>query len=360
MFVDIFFAQYQSLSLLMGEFLVTAVLVLILSVRLTTTADRLERATRLSEIWIGAVLLAFVTSLPEAVNSIGATFIQGALNLGVGNLVGSNMFNMVLIVVLDLVQGRGPILMFIKKSHIYMAAGGIVLMGILGSVIALHVALPSVCQPGSYVGVGASAVLFLAFIAVVWAFAGIDSKERAGGHDAPPLEEVDASPSRHPGVLFLGYAVLLILASVWMLRTCDAIARQPVTLAGRSAVFGHTFVGAFLVAVATSLPELFVSIGALKLNRLNMSIANLFGSNVMNMAFIPVMHLFVFRAGFYLDVSPENLLLVVAAITMSILFIAGLLVSSKKSFLLLGWETMLMLLVYLAATFLVFRSGVLN
>lgn len=357
MFVQLFFERYQCFSFLVAEFLLAAGFVFVLSIKLTIHADQLERSTGLSEIWIGGLLLAFVTSLPEAVNSIGSTFIQGAMNLGVGNLIGSNMFNIVVIVVLDIAQGPGPIMMLVKKSQIFMAAGGVLLMGVVGVTIALHIAAPGDGQLGPAAGIASSLIIFAIVVAVIRVFTHRDSKKRVV--DPEREARVPDSSSLNLILRFAGHAGLIVLASVWMLRTCDAMARQPLVLGHPELVLGHTFVGAFLVAIATSLPELFVSLGALRLGRVNMSIANLFGSNVMNMAFIPIMHLFVFHAGFYAEVSPDILGLFVAAIIMSLLFIAGLFSNSKRSLLFLGRETTLILLVYIVATVLAFRAGVL-
>ena len=136
MITSFLFPAYQGFALLLVEFLLAGGLVLALSIRLTHEADEIERLTPLSELWIGMLLLAFVTSLPEAVNSIGATLIDGALDLGVGNLTGSNMFNLMIIVVLDVVQGPGPILLMVTHSQVFVAAGGILLMAAVGGAIA--------------------------------------------------------------------------------------------------------------------------------------------------------------------------------------------------------------------------------
>ena len=357
MFVQWFLAQYQCFSLLLGEFLLAALLVLGLSIKLTAYADRLEKSTRLSEMWIGMLLLAFVTSLPEAVNSIGSTLIQGALNLGIGNLTGSNMFNIVIIVILDVVQGPGPILLFVKDNQVFIAAGGILLMGLVGCAIALHVPFEGLASPGKYAGIAFTLAIFATFLAVTWVITHRDAKQIEKDRSSTDNKQASSSSARRSILLFAAYSIAVVLTSVWLLRTCDAIARQPVTIGSRHLILGHTFVGAFLAAVATSLPELFVSLSALRLGRVNMSVANIFGSNIMNMAFIPLMHLFAFRTAFYVDVSPASLVMLFAAIIMSTLFIFGLLIHSKKSFLFLGWEAVMILLTYLSAVYLVFRMG---
>jgi cation:H+ antiporter len=354
------FPSYQGFALLLVEFLLAGGLVLALSIRLTHEADQLERLTPLSEMWIGMLLLAFVTSLPEAVNSIGATLMDGALDLGVGNLTGSNMFNVLIIVVLDLVQGSGPILLLVKDSQVFIVAAGILLMALVGGAIASYIPLEGLPTPGVWTGVAFSVAIFIGFLVVSWLLVTRD--------DGPPApDEVPdiavAAPPPAPGslkrtiIIFAATAVAVVFSSIWLLHICDAMAIRPITLGKSSFTLGHSFVGSFLLALATSLPELFVSLGALKLGRVNMSVANIFGSNIMNMSFIPIMHLVSGQASFYSAISPASIVMLFAAIIMSTLFIVGLLAKSKRSFLFLGWEACTILVIYATTAILVFRMG---
>ena len=88
-----------------------------------------------------------------------------------------------------------------------------------------------------------------------------------------------------------------------------------------------------------------------------MSIANIFGSNILNMALIPLMHLVSLNPGFYGLINPSSLVMLFASIIMSTFFIVGLLIKSKRSFLLLGWEAFAILAIYFSAAILVFRMG---
>ncbi len=359
MILDILLPNYQGFALLIVEFLLAGGLVLALSIRLTHAADRLERLTPLSELWIGMLLLAFVTSLPEAVNSIGATLMEGALDLGVGNLTGSNMFNIVIIVVLDVVQGPGPIMLLVKDSQVFIAAGGVLLMGLAGCAIARYVPVDGLPCPSAWTGIAFSVAIFLGFLVVNWLLVHRDTSSPATDKGT----DTEADEASGPGlkrtiIVFSAAAVAVVFTSLWLLRICDTMSTRPITFGDTSFSLGHSFVGSFLLALATSLPELFVSLGALKLGRVNMSVANIFGSNIMNMAFIPIMHLVSRNAAFYSAINPASLVMLFAAIIMSTLFIVGLQAQSKRSFCFLGWEALTILAVYLSTAFLVFRMGV--
>ena len=360
MFTNILFPNYTGFALLALEFLLAGGLVLVLSVILTRKADLLERLTPLSEMWIGMLLLAFVTSLPEAVNSIGATLIDGALDLGVGNLAGSNMFNIVIVVMLDFAQGRGSLLLLVANSQIFVAAGGMLVMGLVGCAIARYIPVEGVPPAGLWTGVIFSITIFVAFLAINWLLVSnknetenaVETIENKRAEDGKPLPTLTKTI-----VIFVITSLGVVLSALWLLRICDEMSIRPITIGTHSIKLGHSFVGSFLLALATSLPELFVSLGALKLGRINMSISNIFGSNIMNMSFIPMMHLVSRQPDFYSAINPSSLVMLFAALIMSTLFIVGLIAKSRRSFMFLGWEAITIMAVYISAAILVFRMA---
>jgi cation:H+ antiporter len=307
------------------------------------------------------LLLAFVTSLPEAVNSIGATIMEGALDLGVGNLAGSNMFNIIIIVVMDLVQGSNPMLLMVADTHVFVASGGILIMGLVGCAIARYIPAIGVPTPAHWTGIIFSIIIFAAFLAINWMLVHRkDNRPEPTEETAEPVSEKDSAnlPSLSSTVItFIVTSAAVVIAALWLLRICDLMSVRPISLGSHSIVLGKSFVGSFLLATATSMPELFVSLGAMRLGRINMSVANIFGSNIMNMALIPIMHMVSRDPNFYGAINPASLVMLFAAIIMSTLFIVGLLSKSKRSFLFLGWEALIILCVYISAAFLVFRMA---
>ena len=287
-------------------------------------------------------------------------FLDGALDLGVGNLTGSNMFNVVIIVVLDLAQGPGPMLLLVKDNQAFVAAGGILIMALVGAAIACHVPFEALPKPGVATGVIFSVAIVLAFIGITWLLGDRDASQATDDDaDEESIASDAAIPSlSHIIISFTVTAIGVVFVSIWLLRVCNVMALRPITLGSETIILGHSFVGSFLLAISTSLPELFVSLAALRLGRVNMSVANIFGSNIMNMSFIPIMHLVSGNAAFYSAISPASLLMLFAATAMSTLFIVGLLIHSRKSFFFLGWEAIAILTVYVSTAYLVFRMRV--
>lgn len=100
--------------------------------RLAHTASKLAEISGLGNTFVGTSLVAFSTSLPELVSSIAALRMR-AFDLAIGNVLGSNAFNMALFVPLDLLQD-GPIFAHVSHSHMVtclaaIAATSIVVMG---------------------------------------------------------------------------------------------------------------------------------------------------------------------------------------------------------------------------------------
>ena len=96
-------------------FLVAAAVIVVTGPFMAESAGVIAEASGLGKTFVGTTLVAFSTSLPELVASLAALRI-GAHDLAIGNVLGSNAFNMLLLIPLDLVQ-KGPILASVSKNH---------------------------------------------------------------------------------------------------------------------------------------------------------------------------------------------------------------------------------------------------
>jgi cation:H+ antiporter len=96
---------------------------------LATSASDLAEQMGVAKGFLGLALLAVITSLPEAIVSL-ASIRSGSYDLAVGNLLGSNCFNLVIFVVLDLVDGPGSVLARVDVSLVIGALFAILLIGL--------------------------------------------------------------------------------------------------------------------------------------------------------------------------------------------------------------------------------------
>ncbi|UVT15382.1 MAG: hypothetical protein H8K04_16440 [Nitrospira sp.] len=103
--------------------------------KLSRYGDRIAEHSGLGRLWIGVVLLAGATSLPELVTMFAAVRL-GAFDLAVGNLFGSNAFNMAILLLADVAYQKGPLLAAVESTHAVTAFVSILLMsvGVMGMI----------------------------------------------------------------------------------------------------------------------------------------------------------------------------------------------------------------------------------
>jgi len=121
--------KYTLNQALLG-FAACAVVIVFSGYRLTLTADQISAVTGIDQSFIGSILVAAATSLPELVATISAIRI-GAYNMAVGNVFGSNIFNMTVIFFADVFYRQGVLLEDAKIVHILTATVGIVMATII-------------------------------------------------------------------------------------------------------------------------------------------------------------------------------------------------------------------------------------
>ncbi|MCJ7710259.1 MAG: sodium:calcium antiporter, partial [Chloroflexi bacterium] len=108
---------------------VAALVILVAAPFLALSGKGIADSTGVGQTFIGALLLAAVTSLPELVASLAAVRI-GAYDLAVGNLFGSNAFNITVLLAADLAYLQGPILAAVDPAQVVAGVGAILLMAI--------------------------------------------------------------------------------------------------------------------------------------------------------------------------------------------------------------------------------------
>jgi cation:H+ antiporter len=97
--------------------------------RLASSAEAIAEATNLGASFVGTIFLALVTSLPELVASLAALRL-GAADMAVGNIFGSNAFNVAVLFICDIAYRKGPLLAAVNPVHVVTALVTIVLTGI--------------------------------------------------------------------------------------------------------------------------------------------------------------------------------------------------------------------------------------
>jgi cation:H+ antiporter len=227
--------------------------------RLVLAAARLSKRWGVSPILIGAVVVGLGTSLPEMLVSGLAAADPGGLDLAMGNIIGSNVANISLVlglsVVLSPIRGQGRIL---RREGVLMLIGLVAM-----TALAWDGALTA--GDGALLAVGLALALALL---VVWS--------RLDGADID-LAEIGRDEDIRPGVeaIFgLGSLGLTLLGAQLLVTGATEVARG---LGVSQALIGLT-----LVAVGTSLPELATALAAARRNENDLVLGNVLGSNLFN------------------------------------------------------------------------------
>ncbi len=295
---------------------------------MTTYADILSERLNVGKVWIGIVLLGIITSLPEAVSSLTAAVFLNAPDLAVGNMVGSNNFNLCLILVMDIVYRQGAVTNRIHfiPANVYPAVFSLTLVFLIISEIWLG---PQRMITVGFLGL-ASVLVFPGY----FVFMKILSRNQGG--EAPPSGAGEtprvSSVSMTQVILNLaGSALLVVVGAVWLANTADTIAE--VTNLGR------TFVGTFFLALVTSLPEMVVTISAVKLGALDLAVGNIFGSNMSNMFIISVCDLFYWKGPLLAMVSARHLITAFSSVLLTLVALAGMRSGRKRTWAGVGWDS---------------------
>lgn len=326
----------NNLYLHIPGFLACVAIIIYSGTKLSYYGDKIAELTGMGRAWIGLILMASVTSLPELITGISAVAIVKAPDLAAGDIFGSCVFNLLILSVLD-ARLKQPLFSTVKSSHIVAAIFGIILLTVAGMAIFLSHEIPSVLWVSSFT--------FLLFGIYLAAVRGIFKYEHTALIEAP-LAETPHSPSRSADLkkAIGGYAInalIVIGAAVFLPYFGEHIASQT--------GMGNSFFGTLFLAAATSLPELVVSLAALRMGALDMAVGNLLGSNVFNMLILGIDDVFYREGSLFKAISPSHLLSVLITIIMTAVVGLGLLFKpKKKQFWLLGLDTFVILVLYIA------------
>ena len=295
-------------------------------------ASSLARSLGISPLAVGLTVVAFGTSAPELAVSLGAAF-NGSGNLAFGNIFGSNLANIGLIIGLSALIRPLPIDGLVTRRELPM-----MILAVAAASVDDH-AVPDA---------GDRLIFLLFFVVFIFYTVGDLIRQRSAKNrsiangDAVSEQVSDAATSKHVSrdltQIVIGLVGLLLGAHF----TVDGAVAVALTLGVPEVVVGLT-----VVSVGTSLPELVATLSAVRRGELAIAVGGVVGSNIFNILLVcgltSVVMPIVIPMGGLLDL----------AIT-AVLSLALLLVARTHSRLILRWEGAGLLLSYL--TYMVWRS----
>jgi cation:H+ antiporter len=318
------------------QFAATALVVVLGGVRLSRYGDVLGEKSGLGRSWIGVVLLAATTSLPELFTGFGSTALAALPEIALGDVLGSCMFNLLILSLMDAVQPE-PISARAHQGHALSIGFGLLLIGVAGTGLVADRYVP----PLGWVGVYSPVLITLYFVAMRIIFA--HERQRRARETQEVAEELKYAQisTKSAMVQYGAAAAVVVAAALWL-------PRLGAELAGQTGL-GEAFVGSLFVAITTSLPEIVVSLAAVRIGALDLGIANILGSNLFNLLILALDDLFYRRGPLMADAGASHSVSVVAIVMMNALFLIGLTHKVMTKRFVVAWDTGAIATVYVFA-----------
>ena len=298
-------------------YLVVTILVVILSIRISDYVDSLDRNTKLSGAFLGGIMLSGVTSLPELFTSVSATTLVGHPELCVGNVLGSDLFNLTALSVIILFYAKR-----FRKGKISKCYRNVALMVVLMyAVLAFN-----------YLGVIHFSILHISITSVLFVLVYLlGAKYLAVAEDVGTDEEMIQYQARkmqegRPDLVLAKFAltgIALVIASVFMTVLTNEISEK-LDLAKYMA-------GAILLGIATSIPEVTTTLRLFRLKNYNIAMGNIIGSNLFNFLILVVADLVAINREIYVTPGTEVMKLMICGVAATLLFYIMLKFRNKKT-----------------------------
>ncbi|MEE9398688.1 MAG: hypothetical protein V3V23_00285 [Dehalococcoidales bacterium] len=298
--------------------------------------DIIAEKTGLGGVWIGLILIAVITSLPELFNGVSAILLVDAPDLTVGNLLGANAFNLMNLAILDIARQNSSFFTAASRTHS--------LTGLFSLLLVLVVAISILVS--RYFGIMTTGwlgwytpiiiLLYLVFARVIFLF-----EQRRPSIQEARLNYSEES-TRKVYFFFALSAAFIIGAGIWLAIIGDEIA----SVTGLE----ESFVGSLFLAFSTSLPEITVSFAAMRLGAVDMAIANMIGSNLFNMTIVSVDDLIYLKSPLLAAVSGNHLITALVVMLMTLIFLGGLRFKPRR-YLRLNWCNSALIILFLLGAY---------
>jgi len=291
-------------------------------------SSNIAKKLRVPTLIIGLTIVAFGTSAPEAAVSISAAF-TGSGGIAIGNVVGSNLFNLLVVVgTCALFKDMQVEKSVIKKEFPFSILAEILLL-IMGADIILDNGSANVISRGE----GLTLLAF--FIIFIYSIISFALQTRENNSSKEEIEE-----AKKINVL---KSIIFVVAGLAIITLGGRLVVNSASDIAYSWGVSKTLIGLTIVALGTSLPELVISIVSLRKGESDLALGNVIGSNIFNVFFILGAATAVSQIELELNMLVDISILIVASIIAYIFAATGKKVNK--------YEGICMLLIYAAYTF---------
>jgi cation:H+ antiporter len=328
-----------NLTLAIIIFVASSLVIAFAGSRLTTFADRLADLTGIGEALMGAVFLGVITSLSGIVTSVSAAY-QNHPELSVSNAVGGIAFQTVFLAIAD---------MFYRKANLEHASASLtnVLQSIMLILLLSFIMMMAFMKEFTIFNIHPGSILLIIFYLIIQRM--ISKVRKDPMWDPVDTEETNLDIADEDAeqkwnmtstiIRFVIFAILIVFAGYFIMQSAVYIADNT----GLSA----SLMGAVFTSLSTSLPELMVTVSAVRQNALALAVGNIIGGNTFDVLFISFSDVAYRQGSIFHAFNDSHFFIFTITIIMTAILSMGLLYRQRHGFAGIGWESLWILLVFL-------------
>jgi cation:H+ antiporter len=322
----------------------SAAVILVAGYQLSHYGDVIARHTGLGGNWIGLVLMATVTSLPELATGVSSVTLANAPDVAVGNVLGACVVNLAALAILDFAHRKSSIYLIVSEAHTLAAGYGILMLGIVAIGLLIGGVVPGM-NAWLWIFTWSLPVVYGVAIRTVFVF-----ETNARKSAAEPTVEIE------PNVTLRQASVRYTIAAVFVIGAGLGL---PFIATGLADAMGWstTFVGTLLIAITTTLPELTVTLAALRIGAIDMAVGNLLGSNLFNIIILFIDDVLYRPGPLFASVSPAHAVTALSAVVMLGALTVALIARPRSRFIkTFGLTSVFLILIYLGNAWVQFAT----
>lgn len=323
-----------SLYLHILGFAACAAVIIFAGSKLSFYGDIIAELTGMGKAWFGLILMAAVTSLPELFTGFSAVVIVDAPNIAVGDVMGSCAFNLLILAVLDYFVPGKPLSSVVTKSHLLAGFFGIFLITHSVIVILFGHHFPLI---GRY---KSSAIVLIGLYIIAVRLIFKNEQRNIVNRPAVTANRTYKGISKGKAIRkYTLFAVMVVVGALALPFFADKLAEE--------AGISRSFVGTFLVAATTSLPELVVAIAAVRLGSIDIAVGNLLGSNIFNIFILALDDLIYTKGPLFSAVDSSHALTGLVTLLMTAVIGISIFYGSPSKRFVLAIDAIILIVIYI-------------
>lgn len=336
----------MSLSFAIIFFVVLAVIIGIAGTRLTKAADQLADLTGFGEALVGGILLGAITSIPGIITSVTAAF-EGHPELAFSNAIGGIAAQTFFLAIADIAYSRANLEH--ASASFSNLLQGVLLIAMLSFVVVIMAADTFTLwgiHPASFVLI---AIYIFGTILISRA------KKHPMWKPTETRETVEDIPedNNHKNISLSHLIIRFALLAIIVAFAGYFIAQSAIVITSNSAI-SASFMGALFTSVATSLPELVVSVSAVRQGALTLAVSNIIGGNSFDVLFLAFADMAFSEGSIYHASTNSQLFIVALTILLVSILLMGLLHRQTYGLAKVGWESILMVCCFIIGYILLY------